>query len=184
MSRGIDPATITALASDSFNFVTLIRLDFETPILITNWSRDVTVDDDTFLSSPHFLESGSPTESAQLRVNSINLILSGVEQSYVSVFLSQAYMGKRVRIWKAVLDDSDELIGEKILTFDGRITDFGIADSETDSQVEIQIASHWSDFQKVNGRKTNQNSQHQYFSGDLGFEFAANSVKDLKWGRP
>jgi hypothetical protein len=49
--------------------------------------------------------------------------------------------------------------------------------------IELDIASHWSDFEKRSGRKTNSNSQGLHFTGDKGFDFAANIVKDLKWGR-
>jgi len=47
----------------------------------------------------------------------------------------------------------------------------------------VEIASHWKDFEKENGRRTNHNTQQLYFDGDLGFEFAAKTIKDLKWGR-
>ena len=45
------------------------------------------------------------------------------------------------------------------------------------------MASHWADFEKKAGRFSNNNSQQYFFSGDVGFEYAANTVKDLKWGR-
>lgn len=183
MSRAISADTIAELAKDSFNLATLFRLDFSTPIIITDWPRNLTVGGIEYVSSPHFQEAGSPTESAQLRVNSLNIVFSGVEQSYVSIFLGQSYMGVRARMWKATLDDSDGVIGEPIMVFNGRIVNFGISDTDTDSQVEVELASHWKDFEKVNGRKTNHNSQQAHFPGDMGFEFAAKTVKDIKWGR-
>jgi len=45
------------------------------------------------------------------------------------------------------------------------------------------LASHWADFEKKSGRVTNSNSQSLHFAGDKGFDFAANIVKDIKWGR-
>ena len=41
MSREIDSATITALNSDNLNIANLVQMDFDTPIKITNWARDV-----------------------------------------------------------------------------------------------------------------------------------------------
>jgi hypothetical protein len=35
---------------------------------------------------------------------------------------------------------------------------------------------------QVNGRITNNSTQQRFFSGDKGFEFADQIVRDLKWG--
>jgi hypothetical protein len=75
------------------------------------------------------------------------------------------------------------VIGDPILIFDGRISDFGIDDSDDSSIVEIVVSSHWANFDAINGRRTNHNSQQLHFSGDLGFEFASDTIQDIKWGR-
>ena len=69
------------------------------------------------------------------------------------------------------------------MLFKGRIESFSINESIKNSKVNVSIASHWSDFSKVEGRKTNTGSQQLHFSGDLGFEFASQTVQDIKWGR-
>jgi hypothetical protein len=99
------------------------------------------------------------------------------------LFLSQNYIDVPARIYRAVLDDNDVVIGSPILVFNGVITNYDIQDSKSESTVTVQIASHWKDFEKENGRKTNDNSQKIYFPNDEGFEFAAKTIKDLKWGR-
>tara|TARA_B110000503_G_C6976817_1_gene341513 strand:+ start:137 stop:691 length:555 start_codon:yes stop_codon:yes gene_type:complete len=183
MSRTIHADTITALASDSFNLATLVRFDFDSPIYLTDHSRDLTVSSTTYTSSAHLQAIAGVTESSQLKVNNVTIRLSGVEQSYVSIVLGQDYMGARARIWRAVIDESDDVVGSEILVFDGRIVGYALSDTRNSSNVEIELASHWKDFDLVKGRRTNHNSQQIYFSGDLGFEFAAESAKDIKWGR-
>lgn len=183
MSRTIHADTITALTSDSFNLATLVRFDFDSPIYLTDHSRDLTVSSTTYTSSAHLQAIPSVTESSELKVNNVGIMLSGVEQSYVSIVLGQDYMGVRARIWRAVIDSSDDVVGSEILVFDGRIVGSSISDGRDSSNVEIELASHWKDFDLVKGRRTNHNSQQLYFSGDLGFEFAAESTKDIKWGR-
>ena len=79
--------------------------------------------------------------------------------------------------------DADAVVGDPILIFDGILTGYSIEDTEEESKVTVQMASHWKDFEKENGRRTNHNSQQLYFAGDEGFEFAPKSIKDLKWGR-
>ena len=183
MTRLIDSATIAELAKDDFNLATLIRFDFSSVLYLTDWDRDISALSATWNSSPHFLGVGDVKETSDFRVNTVDITLSGVEQSYVSLFLSQNYIDVPAKIYRAVLDDNDVVIGSPILVFNGVITNYDIQDSKSESTVTVQIASHWKDFEKENGRKTNDNSQKIYFPNDEGFEFAAKTIKDLKWGR-
>ena len=183
MSRIIDAATIAALNSDNMNMATLVQMDFSTPIKLTDWARDVVALSTTFDSSADILELDEFSESSELQVNSSTLTFSGVSQTFTALFLTNNYMDVRTRVWKAVLTNADVVIGDPILVFDGRITGYGFTDTDSTSTVTIGVASHWKDFNLHNGRKTNHNTQQQYFSGDKGFEFAAESVKDLKWGK-
>lgn len=183
MSRDIDSATIAALNSDNLNLANLIQMDFDTPIKITDWGRNVSALSTTFNTSSDIIEIDQVNESSELQVNSLNLTFSGVSQTYVSLFFNNDYIDVRVRIWKAVLDNSDSVIGAPILIFDGRIVGYSIVDDEGTSTVDVEVASHWKDFRLTNGRKTNHNTQQLYFAGDLGFEFASETSKDIKWGK-
>jgi len=183
MSRGLSSSTITALSADNLNLCTLIQLDFSSVIRLTDYDRTISALSTTFTASPHLLDIDSAVESSALKVGATKIVLSGAEQTYVSLFLSNSYIDVRARIWKAVLDSSDAVQGDPILVFDGRITGYEIEDSGDTSRVTVNLASHWKDFQKKSGRKTNHNVQQLFFSGDKGFEFASIAAKDIKWGK-
>jgi hypothetical protein len=183
MTRSIDAATITALASDAFSVCHLIQLDFSTVIRITDWNRNVSALSNTFLTSAHLLEIGESAESTDPRINSLQLTMSGVEQSYVALFLGQSYIDVRGRIWKAVLGADDAIVGAPFVVFDGRIASYNITDGDTDSTVAIELSSHWKDFELRKGRRTNRGSQQHYFPSDTGMDYSGVVVKDLKWGK-
>ena len=183
MTRLINSATLAALETDSFNIATLVQIDFSSAIRITDWARSVTALSNTWNSSGNFIGVGDITESQELRVNDLTLTLSGVDQTYVAIFLSNNYIDVPIEVYRAILDDADAVVGAPILIFDGILTGYAIEDTEEGSKVTVQMASHWKDFEKENGRRTNHNSQQLYFAGDDGFEFAPKSIKDLKWGR-
>ena len=183
MTRSIDSSTIAELAKDAFNLATLIQFDFPSPIRITDWDKDVFALGVTFPSSSHFLGVDNVKETSELRVNSMNITLSGVDQTYIALFLNSNYIDIPVNIYRAVMSDAAAVIGSPILIFNGVMTGYEIEDSQSESTIKIAIASHWKDFEKENGRKTNSNSQKLHFSSDNGFEFAAASIKDMKWGR-
>lgn len=183
MTRAIDPATITALQSDAFHMAHLIQLDFSAVIRLTDWGRNIPALGSTFISSPHLVGIGDSSESTDIRINSIDIVMSGVEQTFIAVFLNNNYMDIRARIFKAVLDSSDAIIGAPFLVFDGRISSYSINDSGGASNLSIEVSSHWADFELSKGRQTNRNSQQYYFPQDKGMDFSGVIVRNLKWGK-
>ena len=183
MARSLNALTITALQQDSIRLAHLVEFNFSTTLRLTDYYHEIESGGNTFLPVGHLLDIGQPQETQELRVGSIGFKISGVDQSYIYIFLNQEYINKRARIWKAVLDSQGQIIGDTILTFDGQITGFSIEDSEDSSVISLTCASHWADFERKAGRLTNNNSQQYFFPSDTGFQFAANSIKDIKWGK-
>ena len=81
------------------------------------------------------------------------------------------------------LNDSNAIIADPFLLYRGKIESFEIQEGEKDSTVGLSIVSHWADFEKKNGRKTNNTSQQRFFSTDVGMDFASQTVQDIRWGR-
>jgi hypothetical protein len=183
MTRSINAATIAALQSDAIRLCHLVQIDFPTVIKVTDNFHAVEFGGDDFEPVGHLLQIGQPQETQELRVGTVGITLSGVDQAYISIFLNQTYINRRVRIWKAVLDDAGAIIGDAIITFDGQVTGYGIQDNEDSSIINLSCASHWADFSRKAGRLTNTNSQQYFFPTDTGFQYAANSMKDIKWGK-
>ena len=50
-------------------------------------------------------------------------------------------------------------------------------------ELSLICTSHLSDFSRIAGRRTNEGSQQRLFPNDRGFEFAGQTVQDIKWGR-
>lgn len=183
MPRTINASTITALGQDEIKMCHLVQIDFPSVIRITDSFYDIVSGGDTFTASGHFLDIGQPRETEELRVGSVGISLSAVDKAYVSIFLAEEYLNRRVRIWKAVLDSANQVIGDAISVFDGEITGYAISEDASSAIISVSCASHWADFERKAGRLTNNNSQQFYFSTDTGFRFAAESIKDIKWGK-
>ena len=183
MSRGVHSDVITELAKDSFQMAHLVKIDFETPVYLTESPISITYSSNAYLPSSHLRNISSVSETSEVQVGTINITLSGVSQEYVAILLGQKYIDRQVTVNRVVLNDSHGIIGNPILIYDGRIEGFTISDSNITSTIVIKVASHWADFEKKSGRRTNHNSQQIHFSGDKGFEFAPDSIRDIKWGR-
>jgi hypothetical protein len=185
MSRGLPQSVIDAFGSNGFNYATLVQINRRNSgsFFMTDYGINLTYQNIEYLSSELLLEVASVKESQALQVNDMSLTLSGANQTFISSFLNDPnFIADRVLIYKAVLNESNNINGA-FLQFDGRISEYGIEEDEESSTVELTVASHWADFEKLNGRKTNNNIQRLYYPDDVGFEYASVIVKDLKWGR-
>jgi hypothetical protein len=183
MSRGLHADTIAELQNNAFNMCNIVEFQFDTAQYLTDYSHDITHDGQVYDSSSSLLAIASPKESHDLRVNSINLELSGVNQTFISLFLTGNWINRKVIIRQAVIGSDGQIIGDPFVVFDGQMTQFEVDEDNKSSRVIVSIASHWADFEKTNGRFTNDNSQQFIFPGDRGMEYAANSIRDIKWGR-
>jgi len=183
MPRNVNSTMLTALESDGFTMVHMIYLGISSGLYYTDCGYDITYDSNTYDATPYLLQIGSPSESRDLRVNQMTVQFSGVGLSMQGVFLTNDWMNKQAIIYKGVLNSSGSLVGDPLPIFNGQISNWQFAESRGSSRVTVSIASHWADFEKKRGRLTNSNSQNFYFSGDKGFEYAAHTVRDIKWGR-
>lgn len=182
MTRIIDAAVISELAKDSFTMVSLVSIHFPSVVRITDAGRDI-VSGSTYNSSGHFLNIGDISEDAKLRVGTIRLALSAVDQTYVSLFLNNDWMDVRIIYSKALLDANSAVIGSPLVFFDGNISKFSIKDSGSKSSILIEAASHWANFEVISGRMTNPTSQKALFPTDDGMMYAANVIRDIEWGK-
>jgi PAB1-binding protein PBP1 len=123
------------------------------------------------------------TEQTELSKSSISLALSGADQTFISTVLNENITNDLVDIYRGFLDSSNNLISEPFLFYKGQVEGFSIQENDTASTVNLNIVSHWADFEKKNGRKTNNTSQQRFFSTDVGMDFSSENVLDIKWGR-
>ena len=105
------------------------------------------------------------------------------EALYIIRKLEKNVVNDTVEIYRGLLNSSNSIIADPILLYSGNIDTFEIAETETQSNVKLIIVSHWADFDKKSGRKTNNASQQRFFSTDVGMDYASESVLDIKWGR-
>tara|TARA_R100001086_G_scaffold218452_1_gene135160 strand:- start:3779 stop:4345 length:567 start_codon:yes stop_codon:yes gene_type:complete len=186
MARGLTTAVKNELATQNIMPVYLITIGFPTPINITNHSHDLTSSVSgssvTYLAQGHLIKINNINETSTPSKNTLRIVLSGVDQTYVSIVLNTSVIGDTVRIYKGYLDSSNALIADPFLIYYGTVDQVGVTDSSTTATVGLSVTSHWGAFEKRSGRTTSDNSQRRFFSTDKGMEFSAISVADIEWG--
>jgi len=199
MSRGLSSALLTELATQNIKPIVLVEINFPTPQYITNHYKDIVYTDiwddalgnwdgrtglwddgQTYTATGHLLSIGGKSESSELDVSSFQVELSAVDSAFVSIVLNNNVSNDEVTIDIGLLDSNDALIDT--FNYDkGFIESFNI-DTET-GKLLLSCTSHFADFSRVSGRKTNQGSQQVYFPSDNAMEFSALTVQDILWGR-
>jgi len=187
MTRSLTTAVKNELLTNDIRPIHLITLGFATPINITDCSfpltSSVSGSSITYLASDHLLGISDFSEQTDVSKSSISLTLSGADQTFISVVLNENVINDTVTIHRGLLADDNTIVDDPFLLYKGSIENFEIKEQPKSSTLSLSIVSHWADFDKKNGRKTNNTSQQRFFSTDVGMDFSSETAQDIKWGR-
>jgi hypothetical protein len=187
MTRSLTTAIKNALATNDIRPVHLITIGFSTPVNITDCSfpltSSVSGSSVTYNSSDFIMGISEFSEQTDISKTSVKLTLSGADQTFIATVLNENVTNDEVTIFRGLLDSSNALIADPIILYKGNIENFSVQESNTTSNVVLSIVSQWADFDKKNGRKTNNTSQQRFFSTDVGMDFSSETIRDIKWGK-
>ncbi len=187
MTRSLTTAVKNHLATNEIKPVHLITIGFGTPQNITDCVHDLTSSVSgssvTYSSSKFLVSYPEVSEETDIGKSSISIALSGADQTYISLALAENIVNDSVTIYRAFLDANNAIIADPFLLYKGSVETYIISETDNSSALTLNVVSHWADFEKRSGRKTNSTSQQRFFSGDLGMAFSSENVLDIKWGR-
>ena len=187
MSRSLTTAIKNALATNEIRPFHLLTIGFSTPVNFTDCSFPLTSSISgssvTYTSSDFIIGVSDFTEEIDVTKSSLTISLSGADQTFISTVLNENVTNDEVTIFRGLLDSSNAIIADPFLLYKGNIENFAINENTKSSVVNLSVVSHWADFEKKNGRKTNNTAQQRFFSTDVGMDFSSQTVLDIKWGR-
>ncbi len=185
MDRGSTSAFRTEIVKSANKPFHLVKLSFDdVSYFLSDAYIPVTYDSNTYTPTGSFLAFSDIVETNEANIETISISLSGVDTTYINLFLAGGYLDRTVEIYKAFLDSSDALVSDPLLIFSGRLNNPVIKEDVEagTSTVAVQASSLFVDFDRINTRFTNNESQQSFFSGDTGFRFSSVVVKELNWG--
>ena len=187
MTRSLTTAIKNQLATNDIRPVHLLTIGFSTPVNFTDCSFSLTSSISgssvTYNPSDFIIGVSDFTEEIDVTKSSLIISVSGADQTFISTVLNENVINDEVSIFRGLLASDNTLVPDPFLLYKGNIENFEIQETDTSSAVALSIVSHWADFNKKNGRKTNNTSQQRFFSTDVGMDFASQTVQDIKWGR-
>ena len=178
-TRGLHSDITTELAKGSFTMANLVTISLDTTFYYTDAIHDLTESGNVYLANGFLLGMGQVSETKEMNLGNMSLTISAVNQTIVSEVLTNGYLNKKVTIKRAFLDSSNDLISANAVYtyYLGSISGMSIVDSTSTSEIQFSLNNHWSSFGKIAGRITTPDSQHQFYSPDVGFDYMASSNK-------
>ena len=178
-TRGLHSDITTELAKGSFTMANLVTISLDTTYYYTDAVHDLTESGNVYLANGFLIGMGKVSESKSMNLGNLNLTISAVNQTIVSDILTNGYLHKKVTIKRAFLNSSNDLISANAVytCYLGMIAGMSISDSTSTSEIQFSLTNQWTSFGRIAGRITTPDSQHQFYSPDVGFDFMASSNK-------
>jgi len=185
MARGLASALKTYLANQSQVKVGLIEIETSTgTVYYTDASFDIDYGGNTYTAQGNFLSVTEAEENAELVITNCILAISALDPANITKFATSANVNKTVIIRIAYLDPTNNsIVGTPIITFKGKITGYTVTDARNTATIGLEVASSFANFEKTNGRRTNEGSFQREHPSDKSMEFSHQTIQDILWGR-
>lgn len=185
MPRTLTAGQTTEINAATSRFYYLFRLDISPALLLTSCYKDIAYNSETYLSSGFLMDLPLIEDSLNLNVVKIDVDLSSVNQANLAAFLISPPYFKKVELFKFWLSSAGAIIDTPIIRFRGYFNAYDVKENQSkgDSIMRISVVNEFIDFQRRNGRKTNNASQQKYFPTDTGLRHSETVINELTWGK-
>lgn len=194
MSRNLHADTLAIIGNTDLQVFHLVTFYFSTPFRLTDHAHDINYNFgsgiETFLATGRLSGSANIEETLDITNPTINIILTGANSADISLPLTENFNNTRAVIRRGFFDSSGEttdsnIIANPFILFDGRIDSYSISDdpSSGDSSVTWKVSSHWADWDKIAGRKCNNQNAQSFFPSEKGFSHCYDQIGEKTWGK-
>lgn len=143
-------------------------------------------DGNTYQAAGGLLQIGEFVDNANFSIEQLEIQLAGIVElptgeTVLKTIQQLDYIDKPVTIYRAFMEDYS--VEHEVTLYKGYINNVNAALSERgdSTTASISTASHWTDFDRLSTRFTNDNSQQNIHPGDEGFSFAKDVQKEVQW---
>lgn len=184
MARDITPAFQAALSEGVVIPAILINIEFSgSELWLWNGIGDLVFNGDTYLGNGWFQGFGSVKEEGDLTPQGIDITLTGIPSSLVSLILSQSVQNKFGRLYLGFLDNSGAIINDPFLMYEGNLDVPQLVEDANGPIIRISIENRLLDLDRPRDFRYTHESQKIFYDDDKGFEYIE-SLQDWEgyWG--
>lgn len=185
--RSLTSQMLAALVEPVVRIVYLVRMDLDSGVEAMNSGfRDIVFDGVTYTASGRLGSVSGITETPGAKSSSVTITLSGVHADAISSLVDVQYLGRKCRIYIALVSEGGEFEADLCtLVFTGSLDSIS-GSIGNGANVIFAVRSRLADWErerKINYTDADQQKLHPG-QGDKGFEFIPQlSQKKLIWPR-
>lgn len=182
MSRDLSSANQTAASAAHVHLVTLVFLDFDTPLYIHSGIGSISYDGNTYLGVGDYGSIAEAKETEALAPTSLVLTLSGVDNTLITEAQEAGRYKDAVSIYEGYRQDDGTLVADPWLLWGGWFEYAGIQMDE-ESTVTFTCHHDLSVLTDKDGSRFSDEDQHQRYATDNFFQFVTDQGGlRLMWG--
>jgi len=180
MSRTINASLLTALTGSVVEPFYAVELFFDSETLrLWTGLGDRTINSNTYLGTGSLLNIGASEEIGDLSAKSMDLSLTGLDSSIISLALQEPYQRRQAKVYLG-----EKSVSDVIQIFSGQMDTMSISDSPDGATVQLTIESKLVELERsANWRYTDESHQSRQ-DGDTFFSYVQ-VIQDqqIAWGR-
>lgn len=172
----------TALLDPQVNLVIGVEIAFDSGTTrVHSGTGPVILQGNVFLGLGILGQVGEIKEQNTSSPTQLALTLSGITTDMISIFLNENCVGKYVRIFVAVLDDSFEVLDSDLI-FKGRIRDTAVIGGKNNA-INVTVSNIFEDWANGQSWRYTDESQMKKNNGDRIFRYVSQmSDRSIYWG--
>lgn len=180
--KNLSQAVIDAL-STNYTYCRIIKMELsDATIYLTEAGHDIEYDGNTYVSSGLVVGIGSIKQQKELKVASVDLEFSAVDQSIVALFENTNQQNRRVVISTLILDDDTHQSIGVSNSINHVINSYTIDDDETKAIISVNVSNFLAEFDCVRSITTTQGNFARFYPSTTSFINSKDVGNDLKWG--
>lgn len=183
MPRDISPALITASEAPVVEPLYLVKLEYDSgTIRVHSGVGPVTFQSELYLGVGQYGRISGISEDTELSANFLDLQLSGIDPSLLSIQLNEAFQGNPATVFQGFRDIDTKTLIDAYPAFKGLMDNSTISIGQTGT-ISLRINNRMARWDKSNERRYNNADQQARFPGDLALEFQEKQLEEqLPWG--
>ena len=183
MPTATDEANFASIVSgDSFELWFAVSIAISPPVRLWNGLGERTIDGNLYMGAGSLLGISEVDETAQIESKSVQLSLSGMPPTMVSLALGSQFEGKRVEV---LMGASNGQTSGVTKLFVGRADIMAIDDDGSSVQVTMTVESEMVKLERPSVARYTDEWQRQRYANDRGFQYVPKLQRaKIHWGKP
>lgn len=176
-------AEVIAALKTNYTFCNLIKMSLNGGIVrLTDAGHDIVYNSDTYISSGLVAAVSGIKQQQDLRVASVDLAFSAVDQSIVALFSNTNQQNRKVTVSTLILDNETHQPVGVLQIINYIINKYTIDDDDNGAQIAVNVSNFLAEFDAVRGIRTTQESFKRFYPNTTSFINSKDTGNDLKWG--